>query len=137
LVSKETRLFHAKRLLGVLDQATEFIKREEVDSAIALFENPRLVLYYSTLTKKECLGHRGLTNKEKEAIFSFLKNFRIIPVDSSIAQTATEFISKYKHKKLGNADALIAATALVKNMPLITRNTKHFNFIKEIRLNVF
>ena len=59
---------------------------------------------------------------------------RVLNVDSVIASAASDLLAKYSHRSLGTNDALIATTAQVKRLPLLTRNRKHFEFIEEIAL---
>ncbi len=97
-----------------------------------LFEAEELVLYYSVVTKKELLSKEGLTRPEKEAIQKFLKRYRIVPFDKSILQKYTDL--RKEHSSSEKEDSLIAATAIVKKFPLVTRNYKHFKIFKELKL---
>jgi predicted nucleic acid-binding protein len=54
-------------------------------------------------------------------------------VDSTIAAAASELLQKYKRYPLYVDDALVAATAWVKHLPLLTWNRKHYEFITEIQ----
>jgi hypothetical protein len=56
---------------------------------------------------------------------------RLLPVDIRVANCWGNIISS--RKQLDPMDALIAATALVHDMTLVTRNTKHFR-IGNLRL---
>lgn len=58
----------------------------------------------------------------------------MISVDDAIAEKYWKFIKKYESQGLRQADAIVAATAWQKNLPLLTRNQKHFRFISEIEL---
>jgi predicted nucleic acid-binding protein len=44
-------------------------------------------------------------------------------------------MAKYGDKPTATADYIIAATALAKKLPLMTRNRKHFEYITEIILS--
>jgi predicted nucleic acid-binding protein len=63
-----------------------------------------------------------------------LGRLRIIPVDAGIAEKYWLLLKKYQSQGLRQADAIVAATAWQKNLPLLTRNQKHFRFISEIEL---
>ncbi len=91
-------------------------------------------VYYSNVTRKELLAKRGLSATERRKIHRLLRQLRIINVDPTIAAAASELLQKYQHRGLRVDDALIAATAWVKKLPLITRNHKHYEFIEEIEL---
>lgn len=75
-----------------------------------------------------------LARVNTEMILRLLQVVRVSNVDSTIAAAASEVLQKYKYRPLRVDDALIAATAWVKRLPLITRNRKHFQFVAEISL---
>ncbi len=95
-----------------------------------LFDLPNHVVYYSVITKKELLAKPGLREREREAILLELSRWRIIPLSEKITVRFSEL--RRQHPSLEKADALIAATALVKNLPLVTRNKKHFRIVSEL-----
>lgn len=64
---------------------------------------------------------------------SFLKAFRIISVDESIAQMGGLFRRDFgKSNGVGLADAMIAATSHLHNARLVTLNIKHFPMLKNV-----
>jgi hypothetical protein len=97
-----------------------------------ILEHQRLTIYYSSVTEKELLTKKGLKVAESEAISYTLKKCRRIRLDSMIALKYSEL--RLQYPTIDREDALIAATALVKNLPLLTRNLRHFKKIKELRL---
>lgn len=97
-----------------------------------ILENKLFVIYYSVVTEKELLSKKGLRTPEKEAILFTLKNSRRIRIDNSIALTYSELRKLYP--SLDKEDVLIAATAVKKKLPLVTRNYKHYKKIKELML---
>lgn len=90
--------------------------------------------YCSTITRKELLSKPGLSTTERERIIRLLRVVRVLNVDSVIAAAASELLQKYADQPLRVHDALIAATAWTKNLPLLTRNRKHYQYIEEIVL---
>ncbi|WP_439647486.1 PIN domain-containing protein [Brucepastera parasyntrophica] len=62
--------------------------------------------------------------------------FPIIPIDISIIEIFSELKSKYDKKGIviDDFDLLIASTALTHNQILVTNNVKHFNKIKELKI---
>jgi len=58
----------------------------------------------------------------------------MISVDDAIAEKYWTLLKKYESQGLRQADAIVAATAWQKNLPLLTRNQKHFRSISEIEL---
>jgi len=93
-------------------------------------ENPSI----SIITACEIIS--GSANKRqllynKEA----LEGFKVVGVDESISFKSYELIEKYGLRtRFAIADALIAATAIVKEYALWTLNKKHYKPIKEIEL---
>ncbi|MEZ4962816.1 MAG: type II toxin-antitoxin system VapC family toxin [Saprospiraceae bacterium] len=82
--------------------------------------------FVSVITKVETLGYHKLSAAEKayhESVFNFLQ---IIPVDDKIIEKAIE-IRQQQNIKLG--DCLIAATALVHNLEVYSRNVPDFQKI--------
>lgn len=102
-------------------------------SAARFFRETKGVFYYSSITKKELLAGCRDTS-EIAQIQSFLRAMRIVRIDPIIALKASELVNKYSSIPLHKSDSLIAATAWVKRLILVTRNRKHFEFINEIRL---
>lgn len=103
-------------------------------SAKALLLTSNVRYYCSSVTRKELLDRRGLSNAERIRIHHLLQLVRVLTVDAVIAAAASELLQKYHHQSLRVPDALIAATAWTKKLLLITRNRKHYVFIEEITL---
>ncbi|RQV92860.1 MAG: type II toxin-antitoxin system VapC family toxin [Calditrichaeota bacterium] len=84
---------------------------------------------------------QGIRNKNelielRKAIASW--NTKIIFINEEISVKATFFIERfYLSHSLHLADSLIAATAMVNGLPLVTANDKHYRIIKEIQINKF
>lgn len=97
-----------------------------------ILESKEFEIYYSIVTKKELLSKRGLKEAERQAILLTLKRYHIIPLDNRITRVYSNL--RCKHPNLEKEDALIAATALVYRLPLITRNWKHYKVIKGLTL---
>ncbi|KAF0143722.1 MAG: VapC [Nitrospirae bacterium] len=98
----------------------------------AILEGKDFDIYYSAVTKKELLAKQGLKDSEKQAILYVLKKYRIIPITQNIAERFSDVL--YKYPEMSKEDALIAATALDRKLPLITRNWKHYRKIKGLVL---
>jgi predicted nucleic acid-binding protein len=62
-----------------------------------------------------------------DKIRRLLENFEVVSIDAEVAQQAGSYVRRF-HKSHGVElpDALVAATAYVSRIPLITRNIKHF-----------
>ena len=107
---------------------------KEVKPARELFRSKDVLLHCSILTRKELLSKRGLRDSERHRIMDMLLKIRVLRIDDSISQKYFELIRKYGEKQEMLIDYIIAATAWAKDLPLLTRNRKHFEHIKEIKL---
>ena len=99
-----------------------------------ILDSPHRRVFYSTVTKKELLMKPGLSSTERGRIRMLLLKHRQIPVDERVAGRFSRLLGKYAKRGLRNADALVAATAWSRKLPLLTNNTKHYAFISEINL---
>jgi len=122
----------ANALLIDTDILIDYLKG--IQPACALLDASQFDLYYSSWTRKELLAKAGLTDSERRDIEVLLARFRIVPVDDAIAGRYWLLLKKYESQGLRQADAIIAATAWQRGLPLLTRNQKHFRFIAEIEL---
>ncbi len=77
----------------------------------------------STISNVETLGWYNITEKDQVKLAAFLSNATVIYIDKLIEQQAIE-IRQQKKMKLG--DPIIAATALVNNLTIVTRNESDF-----------
>ena len=90
-------------------------------------------LFVSVLTCAE-LRSGAKDSKEKVLIDAILANTQIIPLTESIANQGGDLHKQYRNSHgVGLVDAIIASTALSKNMPVITLNKKHFPMVEVIR----
>jgi len=97
-----------------------------------LLGDPRSRIYYSVVTRKELLAKKGLSSAERGAIAEALRRFRLVPLGPAIA--GRYWYLRRRYPDLEKEDALIAATALVKNLPLLTGNWKHFRHVAGLAL---
>ncbi len=98
----------------------------------ALFDSSRFAVYYSIITKKELLTKPGLRDSERASILAELTRCRLIALTDSIAARYSDLRRRYP--SLAQSDALIAATTLVKRLPLMTRNKRHFQIVSDLTL---
>ncbi len=96
------------------------------------FESREFIIYYSAVTKKELLAKEGLSDTEEKAIRKFLKHYRMIPLNQSILEKYSCLRKQFP--SCGKEDCLIASTAIVKKLSLVTRNDKHYRIFPEINL---
>lgn len=107
---------------------------KDIEAARALLDSTQFNFYYSSWTKKELLAKPGLSDRERREVEALLGRYRLAPVDDAIADKYWTLLKKYEARGLRQADAIIAATAWQLDLPLLTRNQKHFRIITEIEL---
>jgi predicted nucleic acid-binding protein len=109
------------------------------EKAARLMEKSTSDRYLSIQTYMELL--QGAKNKVqhkyvKDFITSF--GFIVLPLSENIGHRASIYIEEYTLSSgMRSGDALIAATAVENNMPLVSSNAKHFRVIKDIKLKTF
>ena len=82
--------------------------------------------YLSILSVYEL--YAGMKEKEREDTDNFIKAFNIEFIDYAIARKGAELFKKYRKTgiSLTTVDCLIAASAIVKEYKIATRNIKHY-----------
>lgn len=72
--------------------------------------------------------YAGLASEaERQNLDTFAESVAIIPVFANTAEQAGQYVLQYRAAhSVDIVDALIAATANVHNLPLVTLNLKHF-----------
>lgn len=78
----------------------------------------------------------GCRNKaELNEVEKFLRRFRLLKLSEPISDTAVDLLQQYRlSHSLLIADALIAATAIVFDAPLISKNQRDYRFIAGLNL---
>jgi predicted nucleic acid-binding protein len=80
----------------------------------------------SAITEIELLCWKTATEKDLEVLHNFIRDARVIELENAIKLRTADIRKQHKIKL---PDAIIAATALVNDLILITRNTKDFENI--------
>ena len=95
--------------------------------------------YLSVQSYMELL--QGAKNKtQHQYVKNFLVefNFLILPLTENIGHRAAIYIEEYSLSSgMRAGDAIIAATAVENNMPVLTSNVKHYKSIKDLVLREF
>jgi len=95
--------------------------------------------YMSVISYMELV--QGMRNKNeftelRKALRSW--NTKILFISEEISAKAMFYVEKhYLSHSLEMADALIAATAVANQLPILTANDKHYKMIKELRVRQF
>ncbi len=121
--------------IGLLVDTDIFIDYFNSGLFSSILEDKRFTIYYSVVTEKELLSKKGLKTTERDAIIYTLKKYRRIRINDTIARLYSELREIYS--AIDKEDVLIAATAMTKSLPLLTRNLKHFKKIKGLSLLSF
>ena len=81
----------------------------------------------STVVKIEVLGYNHIPDK-LVLMTEFIDSATVLPLNEDVVQQTILLRRKYRKIKLG--DAIIAATAIIHKLTLVTRNTVDFENIK-------
>lgn len=85
----------------------------------------------SLIARVEALGFQSITAGERERMDKVFAWVEVLPVDDAVADAAI-LLRQARRMKLG--DALIAATALLYDLPLVTRNVDDFKHIAGLQI---
>ena len=84
----------------------------------------------------QCAKNKKQHKHIKDFLTSF--NFLVLPLTENVGHRASIYIEEYTlASSLRSGDAIIAATAVENNLPLVSSNVKHFRMIKELKLKSF
>ena len=92
----------------------------------AVFEQD--VIYVSEITRLEVLGYHNIGNL-KPAFELLFNGFNSIPLNKVVIDKA---ILIRQQKKMSLGDSIIAATALLNGLIVVTRNTEDFIWLENI-----
>lgn len=98
------------------------------DSTIASLLDGRNI-YISFITEIELLGFPGITNEQKAISKEFIEDSVVIDLNDAIKRMTIDLRGKYNLKI---PDAIIAASALYLNLPLISAD-KAFEKVSELQ----
>ncbi len=85
----------------------------------------------SVITEIEVLTYHEIPEK-MDLIEEFIKLAIVIPLDKVVTKRTIELRRKHRKFKLG--DAIIASTALIDNLTLITNNVRDFSNVKGLKI---
>ncbi|NOS96019.1 MAG: type II toxin-antitoxin system VapC family toxin [Methylotenera sp.] len=104
-------LLDTNYILGLL-QSNQAVLSEAISKNILVTE-----CAYSPITRMELLGFPGITSDEDNLIRVRLQSFTVIPLSTEIEDSV---IALRQTRKIKLPDAMIAATALVTKIELLT-----------------
>jgi len=91
----------------------------------------RVDLAVASVTRIETLGFHRLQPIHRHWLEITMDRMRTLPLDGLIVARA---ISLRQERRMGLADAIIAATALGHGLPLVTRNVEDFQSVTGLHL---
>ncbi|XCN71034.1 MAG: type II toxin-antitoxin system VapC family toxin [Candidatus Electrothrix aestuarii] len=84
---------------------------------------------------------QGVRNKQELSAFQKalgILNARVIQIDELISTKAMFYVEQYAlSHSMELADALIGASAVIRQVPLVTGNEKHYKHLPEIQIQKF
>jgi predicted nucleic acid-binding protein len=90
-----------------------------------------IALTVSAVTKIEVLGWTNATKAQLQPLYDFMEIAGILPINEAVVEKT---ITIRQTKKIALGDAIIAATALVYDLVLISRNTSDFKNIDGLQV---
>lgn len=116
------------------DLLIDLANNESIAKERLVKESEKFLLTISIITELELIV--GCRNKQElEALDKFLRQFSIFQLNREISTKAEELMrSYYLSHGLLIADALIAATAIENQIPLLSKNQRDYRFISELNL---
>lgn len=86
----------------------------------------------SALSRLEVLGYHQLTELQRQYFEEFFQVAQLLPISQDVLDQA---VTLRQQRRMSLGDAIIAGTALVHDLVLVTRNTDDFSWIAELELN--
>jgi len=87
--------------------------------------------YVSALSYLEVLGYHRLTHQDQVYFEEFFNASQILPISQPVINQA---VTLKQIRKMFLGDAIIAGTAFVYNLTIVTRNIDDFNWISKLNL---
>lgn len=85
----------------------------------------------SAISYVEVLGYHQLTTEDEQDLTDFFDATEILPISTTVLSKA---VALRKQRKMSLGDSVIAATALVNELTLVTANSKDFKWIEGLKL---
>ena|SRR5690606_19728446 len=91
-------------------------------------------LFVSVITEIEALGYPGLSEEGREQVHAYISRCTIISLEDRVKQEAIRLRSQYRLKL---PDAIIAATGIAFDIPLLTGDQAFEKVAKELAIDLF
>ena len=120
-------------IMKILDSDIFIDHLRGVEVAEEFFRNNLRDISFSAISEGELFSGRECDDRNKrEDLAHFLAQFNKITVDNPVVQFAGDLRRQYSNLAL--PDAIIAASAMFLDVPLCTRNIKHYERIKGLKV---
>lgn len=131
---EETLVFPPETQMSQLIDTNVFIEYFRGNRKADQYLHRLDTLRCSVITAAELIqGARS--HKELKSIKQFIEKLEVFPLTPMIgSKMLALMISYHRSRGLQIPDALIAATAIEEKLTLVTGNTKHFSFIKDLEI---
>jgi len=108
------------------------------DKAADIIDNTdqRFLSIFTYMELLQCAKNKAQHKVVKDFLSEL--NFIVLPITENIGHRASIYIEEYtlsSHLRAG--DAVVAATAVENNLPLVSGNRKYFRPIKDLKLKTF
>ena len=87
--------------------------------------------FVSAISQLEVLGYHQLTDEDKNYFAEFFDASQVLPICQIVIDQAVKLKQK---RKMSLGDAIIAGTAKVYDLMVVTRNVDDFSWINELKL---
>jgi toxin FitB len=84
----------------------------------------------SAVSYVEVLGYHALADPDRAALTQFFAAARMLPLDQPVLDRA---VSLRQQKRMSLGDSLVAGTALVHGLTLVTRNLSDFRWVPGLK----
>ena len=85
----------------------------------------------SAVSYVEVLGYHQLDDEERQYLEEFFRLAQVLPLSPAVLDQA---VALRQQRKMSLGDALVAGTALVHSLTLVTRNVEDFQWIQGLSL---
>lgn len=118
------------------DVLIDVLRKDAIAEAVLTSLGSVGPLGISVVSRMETI--RGCLNREiQQKAEKLLRRFQVLALDSNISRQADALITRYYlSHNLAVADALISATALEYDLPLLSKNQRDFQFMEEVGLQL-
>jgi predicted nucleic acid-binding protein len=98
---------------------------------VSLLDNKKI--YLSVITELELLSYRGISEHESQIVRQFINDCIVVDINSGVKESCIAIRQKHQLKL---PDAIIAATSLFLNMPLVSAD-KDFARLTDIEVVIY